>query len=301
MNRNRDATILFCSVRKKMTINAKQTTLNITSVSLPVTVKRKNAAMIFLVAAPIVLSLFSNSIQAEDSAPKKPARKPVKLPGILIDFEKRCVDLEATICLDKGFLELIACTKGSKEHESIVAVSARPMHIHTALLLLGANNGHPAMRKPVDKKKTRWVSVPPRGDSVDVFLVIKNRKGELVQRPVSDFVTRSENRPDKLDVRAKRGDRPMADKAHKFPRTFLFAGSHLRDKGKGPRQYLADLSAHVITIATFGDELLCLPGIQSQKNGVLMWRVNPQHLPKVGTEITLRLRPKKVRTTGVKK
>ena len=175
------------------------------------------------------------------------------------------------------------------------------MHIHTALLLLGANNGHPAMRKPVNKEKTRWVRVPPRGDSVDVFLVIKNRKGELVQRPVSDFVMRSENRPDKLDLRAKQGERIVANKDHKLPHTFLFAGSHLRDNKKGPRRYLADRSGHVISIATFGDELLCLPGIQSQKNGVLMWRVNPQHLPKVGTKITLRLRPRKVRTTGVKK
>ncbi len=64
----------------------------------------------------------------------QPARKNIELPGLLINFQKRCVDLEATICLDAGLLELIACTKGSKEHESIVAVAARPMHIHTALL-----------------------------------------------------------------------------------------------------------------------------------------------------------------------
>ncbi len=53
----------------------------------------------------------------------------------MVDFGKPCVDLEATVCLDNGFLEFLACAEGSEEHESIVSVVGRPMHIHTALLL----------------------------------------------------------------------------------------------------------------------------------------------------------------------
>jgi len=53
----------------------------------------------------------------------------------VVDFGKPCVDLKATVCLDDGFLELVARAEGSKEHESIVSVVGRPMHIHTALLL----------------------------------------------------------------------------------------------------------------------------------------------------------------------
>jgi len=48
----------------------------------------------------------------------------------------------------------------------------------------------------------------------------------------------------------------------------------------------------VITIATFGDELLCLPGIHGHQNGSLMWQVDPTELPKVGSKVTLRFRPK---------
>jgi hypothetical protein len=247
----------------------------------------------------IVLSLFSNLVRADEVTPKDLVRKPVKLPGIVIDFEKRLVDLEGKICLDKGFLELIACTKGSKEHESIVAVAARPMHIHTALLLLGATNGHPAMRKPVDEQKTRWVNVPPRGDSIDVFLVTTNKDGKLIEKPISDFIVRSNERVDEVDGAVisapdqteKRG----VEKEARLPHTFIFAGSHLHDSGKGPRQYLADLTGHVISIATFGDELLCLPFHQTQENNALTWRVKPDALPKVGTKITLRLRPKKAK------
>lgn len=69
-----------------------------------------------------------------------------------------------TRSLDAAFFVLVVAlfSKGSKEHESTVAITARPMHVHTALLLLGANNGNPAMRRPIDEQKTRWMNVPLR-------------------------------------------------------------------------------------------------------------------------------------------
>ncbi|MFP6658221.1 MAG: hypothetical protein VB853_08555 [Pirellulales bacterium] len=53
-------------------------------------------------AIAIALSFIWNSSSADDPAAKKPTRKPVKLPGMVIDFEKRCVDLKGAICLE-GF------------------------------------------------------------------------------------------------------------------------------------------------------------------------------------------------------
>jgi len=213
----------------------------------------------------------------------KPARKEYRLPGLAINFQDRCVDVEGAVCLRQGLLELIACTKGSKEHESIVAITARPAHIHLALLLLGAKNGNPAMRKPTNKERTRWIDVPPRGDPVDVYLVFKNKAGKMVGRPISDFVAPAGKEP---------GEKIGAE-APKLPNTFLFAGSLIRNNGPGPRRYLADLSGNVISVVTFGDELLCLPGIQGHGNDSLMWRVDPTDLPEIGTKVTLRLRPKR--------
>lgn len=242
----------------------------------------------------MALTLFSSASGGAEPAPgeepkpgkiaAKPVGKNVKLPGLVINFRERCVDIEGSICLDRGFLELIACTKNSKEHESIVAVTARPMHIHTALLLLGANNGNPAMRKPVDEQKKRWIHVPPQGDPVDVFLVFKNSDGKMVEHSISEFVARSGKMSDEMKDADAKEDR-------KFPNTFLFAGSHLRGDGPGPRTYLADQSGNVISIVTFGDELLCLPGVYAEGNDSLMWQVDADKLPKIGSKVTLRLRP----------
>lgn len=216
------------------------------------------------------------------------ALKKLKFPGVAINLKEGYVDIEAKICLDRGMLELVVCTNGGKEHESIVAIAARPMHIHTALLLLGAKAGNPAIRRPPSNENERWIDIPPRGCEVDVLLVFPDKAGKPVEHPISEFITRSSAGP---EVGRDAAEDKKAEL--RFPtHTFLFAGSHLVDNGPGPRRYLSDESGHVISIASFGDELLCLSGVHSHQNGALEWQVNAAGLPAVGTKITLRLRPK---------
>ena len=248
-----------------------------------------------IIALALLSVVAAQAGEAEDVRQKSTGQS-VRIPGLVLDLEKRCIDLEAEVCLDKGLLELVACTKGSKEHESIVAVSAKAMHIHTALLLLGASNGHPAMRKQVGSDR-RWVHVPPDGDPIEVFLVTTTKEGKSIEHPIREFIVRSRQRVDEADgavITAPEDSKKSEDASKKpFPDSFLFAGSHLRDDGPGPRQYLADRSGNVISIATFGDELLCLPYHETREDNALMWRVKPDSLPKVGTKVTLRLRPQR--------
>jgi hypothetical protein len=246
----------------------------------------------------LALVLFANPgwgaepARADQPAGEKAAPNPaleaalekLNLPGIAINLKERCVDVDATICLDNGMLELIACTKGTKEHESIVTVGARPAHIHAALLLLGAKNGSPAMRRPTNKEQTEWVDVPPHGDPVEVSLVWKDAKGIVVERPISDFITHHDSEGNEA-AREK--------KKVRFPNTFVFAGSLLGEPDRTPREYIAESSGDVISISTFGDELLCLPNIEGQDNASLEWQIDPTHLPKLHSKVTLRLRVKK--------
>ena len=236
----------------------------------------------------------SPALSAAETESTEAAPRVVELPGMKIHVKQRIVELEAVICLDQGPLELIACGRGTKEHESIVALSSRAMHIHTALLLIGAVNGHPAMRRRKADGEAVWESVPPRGDAVEVWLLIPDRAGRSKEHPISDFVVRAEERLDEVDGKTLNSpqDRERLGKgeAESLPNRFLFAGSELRDAKSGPRQYLADLSGNYISIATFGDELLCLPFVESKANDVLSWQIRPKSLPKVGTKVTLRLK-----------
>ena len=211
------------------------------------------------------------------------ALRKLDLPGIKLNLKERCVDVNATICLHKGLLELVACTKGTKEHESILSISARPMHIHTAMLLMGASPGTPAMRKAQEGARTRWVPVDPAGDSVCVSLVFAESKGKLQEYPIQKFISPAQ--PDEIS------GIPAKKILATFPASFLFAGSHLVENGAGPRKYVCEQSGNVISISTFGDELLCLPGIHGHQNDGLVWQVNSKGLPGIGEQVILRLRP----------
>ncbi len=246
----------------------------------------------WLIVVPFVVCL-TTQVNAEEGQDAAALAESIKLPGIAIDFEKRHVDVVAEVCLDQGLLELVACTKGTKEHESVVAIAAEPVHVHTALLLIGARNGNPAMRKPINEEQTRWMHVPPRGDPIEVLLVVTDADGKQTERPISDFISRSEGDPympyQEEETSAEQAE---DEKKEKFPTVFVFAGSHLIEDEEHPPQYLAAQSGNIISISTFGDELLCLPEIQSHANAELSWEVDSTHLPEVGSKVTLRLRPK---------
>lgn len=225
----------------------------------------------------------------EPEKPNDPAENPgaeqVELPGIKIDAKNKRVDVSAKIALDEGLLELIACTNDTKEHESLVIIEAVPMHVHAALLLIGAENGHPARVEPANEERTQWLHLPPRGDVITVSLVYPDPedKKKTIERPISDFLKRSER-----DDAFGDEDEELAGPAKVFE-SFLFAGSVLVKTDNGKQQYVADESGNVISISTFGDELLCLPSRVSQENSALVWSVNDKHLPDVGTKVTLRL------------
>lgn len=109
----------------------------------------------------------------------------------------------------------------------------------------------------------------------------------MVERPISDFLI-----PNDEDEGYGSGEVKETAPKERFPtHTFLFAGSILDKEGEGPPKYLSDLSGNVISIATFGDEVLCLSGVHDDANGHLMWQVDGTELPSVGTKVTLRLRP----------
>jgi len=253
---------------------------------------RRRSNQLVSCLAVVGLLLFSCTADAEQTpteAPKKPGADQVELPGITIDSENKWIDVDAKVALDEGMLEVIACTSDSREHESIVVVQAVPSHIHAALLLIGANNGHPAMAKPANEEKTKWLHLPPRGDPIAISLVIPDPENQdkTIERPISDFVKRTENEP-----AVEGDDAKQEEDAVKAFDTFVFAGSVVQQDNEGERHYLADINGNVVSISTFGDEVVCLPAKVSQDNAALMWSVDSTHLPEVGAKVKLRLKLK---------
>jgi hypothetical protein len=217
-------------------------------------------------------------------------REELVMPGLKIMVKKGYVDVDAKVCLAEGFLELIACTKDSKEHEALITVEPKAAHIHAALLLINAQPGNPAMRKEVQTEDgPRWVDFPPRGQEIEVFLVFNNKDGQPEEHTIDKFLIKGmDENFDGVPVE------PVKKEDRKFPtHTFLFTGSHVFKDGEADPIYLADESGNVISLSTFGDELLALPGVHAHANEALAWAVEPTHLPPLNTKVILRLKPKK--------
>ena len=235
----------------------------------------------------IVTALFIACIHSGMADERAEKLADLNIPGIKIHAKEGYIDIDARVALTEGALEFIACTKDTKEHESVIVVDAKPLHIHTALLLIGAEAGHPAMSKPIGEEKNRWIHLPPRGDKIHVSLVVKDKEGKQVERPISEFLEPSADPYDEYLDESEKEEKPAP-----FPTNeFIFAGSHLIEEEGQPKRYLAEASGHVISISTFGDEVLCLPGIHAHANEHLAWQVNDTHLPALNEKVTLRLKP----------
>ena len=220
--------------------------------------------------------------QSGESKPKKPdanagakaGANPVKLPikhrePFFRLFRKAgYVDLDAEVCLNDGFLEMLATTKGGKEHEAAFAIRAKPSELHVALLALGVKAGAPG--RAVKQPDGTWKHLNPHGGQVRISVLYEKDK-KLIEKPISWF------------VRSEKGKR-LKDQV------FLFAGSVIAKDGKGKPYYMADGDPNVITLVTFGNEVLTPPKYASNKNDQLVWKADPDRLPEIGTKVVVRIK-----------
>ncbi len=188
------------------------------------------------------------------------------MPGsdVWIDPVNKRVVLDGSVCLREGQLEMFACTRGSKEHESIVAADTKAYAVHAALLAVGAAVGTPVQYQPKYE--------PATGAQVDVTVIWTDKQGTVHRDRAQDWI---------LNVKTgKPLDSP-----------WVFAGSGFwLDEATGTKHYLAE-SGDFICISNFPSAMLDLPVQRSQSNEELLFRANTDRIPPVGTRVRLVLTP----------
>jgi len=206
----------------------------------------------------------------------KPASRPVSKdpPGmkrlmpeydVWIDPKNKRVVLDGTVCLREGQLEMFACTKGTKEHEAIVAADTKAYAVHAALLAVGAQSGTPVQFQPTYK--------PATGSEIEITVVWTDKGGAVHRDKAQDWIRN-----------AKTG------KAMEFP--WVFAGSGFwEDEATKEKHYMAE-SGDFICISNFPTAMLDLPVESSQSNEELLYQAFTEHIPPLGTRVRLVLTPK---------
>ena len=233
-------------------------------------------AMLTLMASDRAFALqFGTDSSPPAATPGEPSEKPtMDLPGLIrlspqhdvwMDPRRKLVVVDGMIALRKGTLEMFACPRGTKEHESIVAVLAPPSTVHAGLLAVGAKTGMPARFQPE--------YAPPTGTEVDIFVLWKDREGKPQKARAQEW------------VRQTRTGKELA-----YP--WVFVGSSFwEDESTGRRHYNAD-GGDFICVSNFSTATLDLPVESSPSDDDLLYEAFTERIPTVGTRVRLVLVPR---------
>lgn len=217
----------------------------------------------------------------EKSAATTPTEKPALVnvfPHVRVDRSAGIVEFDGEVPIDCHiasapvvYLELIACTHDTREHEALIVTSAKPSHIHAALLMLGLEPGKPATwtRRADGSLEPH----PPSGAELTVEFVTRDASGAEVVTTPMQWITH-----------AKSGE--------PFPAgQFVFAGS-VFVKRQGEERYDADWSGTLVGLTTFGTEVIAWKNVISPDSWVdePVWIADSRIVPKVGDAVVVRLR-----------
>jgi hypothetical protein len=184
---------------------------------------------------------------------------------IWFDKQNRSVVMLGSVCQREAPLETFACLRGSKEHESVLAVPVKAYVVHAGLMAAGAVPGTPVQFEPEYK--------PATGPEIEVTVIWKDTNGEIRRARGQDWVR---------DVRTKK---PMT-----YP--WVFAGSRfVEDSTTGERYYQAE-GGELICVSNFPSALLDLPVESSDSNAELLFEANPEQIPPLDTPVTIVLTPR---------
>ena len=248
-----------------------------------------NRGLLFSVMLLCLVVLGFVSVDAKDNpGEKKPgeksqptkqksAVKPVdglvrlaKEQDIWLHPKKKWVVLDGVVCLREGQLEMFACPKETKEHESIIAVNSQARFVHAALLAVGSRVGHPVKFEPKYEAAT--------GTVVDIAALWKDKKGQKRVMRAQDWVR---------SIRSKKI----------LPYPWVFGGSGFwTDQTTGKRHYYGD-GGDFICVSNFPSAMLDLPVESSQANSSLTFVANTENIPPMGTPVRLVLMPRIAKKT----
>lgn len=184
---------------------------------------------------------------------------------VWVDKAQKQVVMVGEVCLRTGPLEMLACLKGTKEHESILAVNTQAQIAHAGLLAVGAVPGAPVQFLPSFR--------PASGAEIEITLVWKDAQGNEHRDRAQSWIHNS------------RTDRPMEQ-------NWVFGGSGFWvNEETAERHYQAE-DGDFICISNFPSAMLDLAVESSASNQQLLFEANTDAIPEKGAKVTMILKPK---------
>ncbi|NQT16116.1 MAG: hypothetical protein HQ582_25390 [Planctomycetes bacterium] len=209
---------------------------------------------------------------------------------VWINRDRTHVVMVGRVCQRRAPLELFACMKGSKEHESVLTVNTEAYVMHAGLLAVGAEPGSPVKFTPE--------YAPANGPEIEITLIWDDESGRRRRARAQDWVQDVAGIyqrfqgviANQFDDELNLTDQFAACKSMQQP--WVFAGSQfVEDEQTGKRSYLADVEGELICVSNFPSAVLDVPFRSSGSNASLLFETFTERIPALGTPVTLVLEP----------
>ncbi len=179
---------------------------------------------------------------------------------VWIDEKEKTVVVGGRVVLNKGPLEMLACPRNTKEHESVVAIHAKSFVVHTGLLAIGAKPGHP-VRLGADYR-------PASGDRIHVEAHWQDVDGDWTSCDAKSWVQDSQSKR-ALDV------------------DWVFAGSKFWTSPETNESFYHAEGGELICVANFSTAMMDLPIQSHELNSQRLFNAYTDNIPSVGTRVKL--------------
>lgn len=209
-------------------------------------------------------------------------------PGVRVDRARRIVEVTGKVPIDAHdaeapvvYLEAVACTHDTREHESLVVSTGSPSNAHAALLLIGLEPGQPG-RVGWDGQAMR--NDAPTGPAVKLRIKWTDGEGKTHEDAPGDWIINA--RTGKHLGEEFAGDR------------WIFSGSRFLQR-KNPETgvvseiYDADFAGTFIGLHTFGAETIAFTRPMNPDAGTEApeWVADAKRVPKFGTPVVIVITP----------
>jgi len=179
---------------------------------------------------------------------------------VWLDTKRKAVVVDGQVCLREGQLEMFACPKGTKEHESVVSLNCKSEEVHAGLLAVGAKPGKPVRFDPNYQAAT--------GQIIDIYVLWKDAQGAKQQVRAQEWIKN-----------AKTGKALSYD--------WVFAGSGFwKDEETGKEHYRAN-GGELVCVSNFPNATLDLPIESSEANTELLFSAFADRIPERGAKVRL--------------
>jgi hypothetical protein len=177
------------------------------------------------------------------------------MPGLRLDVKRRRVEVDGRICIQRGLLEVVACTRIGKTHESLLVLDCRPRDLKASLLALGLSD-RPQVKNFGDPGELS-------GEKVAITVLWECPDGPREAR-VEDLILDSVE------------GRPMER------RGFVFTGSRFVRVGDR-EMFMSDASGQIVTTYHDPDAILDNPSTKGGDDTV--YYANSKDVPRAGTPV----------------